>query len=129
MNIVSLQNIEQIEKLFLSKLTHIQNQVINRVTAFKSQVSELERNINVLKHENHLKIDSSDRLIKTMENLRLENMGYNTTIEDLRRENRSLNVLRVTLERNVADLKHSLDDVQSNSRTVEKKKVIIVINF
>ncbi|XP_048521719.1 spindle assembly abnormal protein 6 homolog [Dendroctonus ponderosae] len=116
------KNIEQIEKLSISKLTHIQNQVINKITAFKSQVSELERKINVLKQENHLKVDSSDRLMKTMENLRLENMGYNTTIEDLRRENRSLNHLRVTLERNVADLKHSLDDVQNNYRAIEKKK-------
>lgn len=90
-------------------------------------MSELQRKIEILKRENNLKLDSSDRLMNTMQNLRLENMDNNKKIEDLERENTSLSVLRVSLERNLADLKKSLEDVQNINKNMEKEKVLALI--
>lgn len=90
-------------------------------------MSALQRKIDILKRENNLKLDSSDILMNTMQNLRLENVENTQKIETLERENTSLNVLRVSLERSLADLKKSLEDVQNINKNMDKEKVLALI--
>ncbi|XP_050314585.1 structural maintenance of chromosomes protein 2-like isoform X1 [Anthonomus grandis grandis] len=116
------KSLEHIEKFFNSKSSSIYNHLIGKISIFNKQISGLQIKIKVLKEENNLKVDSSDRLIRTMENLRVENMESNQTINDLKKENSTLNILRVKLEKNVADLQKNLETLQIANRNMENKK-------
>ncbi|KAL1501222.1 hypothetical protein ABEB36_006589 [Hypothenemus hampei] len=116
------KNLQQIEKIFSTKLTQTQASVMNRISSHKTQISKLHRNLEILKQQHTLKRDSSDRLIRTMESLKLENMENAKSIEDLQKEIASLNILKVSLERNVEDLKRSLENVEISNKNLERNK-------
>lgn len=83
----------------------------------------VEGRVDVLIQENRLKVDSNNRLLKTMESLRLENIQNYNTIEQQGKEINSLNTLRVTLEKNIANLKQLLEESQNQCYTLERAKV------
>ncbi|CAG9772759.1 unnamed protein product [Ceutorhynchus assimilis] len=117
------KNLRYIESWSTSKLVQIQNQVLTKITALSKKINILQTNIEILKQENNLKAVSSDRLMKTMENLRVENMESNRLNEKLKKENGALNILRCSLERNVADMKKTVDELQSVNRNMERKQI------
>lgn len=83
----------------------------------------VEERVDILIQENRLKVDSNNRLLKTMESLRLENHQNYKSIEQQHKEINSLNILRVTLEKNIANLKQLLEESQSKCATLERAKV------
>lgn len=118
-----LQEVHKIDTAFTSNLLQAEQTIHHNLTSKIERLMIVEGRVDILIQENRLKVDSNNRLIKTMDSLRLENIQNYKTIEQQNKEINSLNTLRVSLERNIGNLKQLLEESQSQCTTLERAKV------
>lgn len=97
----------------------------NKLLIIKQRILKLLKDVEVLKQDSNSKAESSTRLLRLMENLKIESDDNNSLINTLKIENNALTAEKVNSERCIADLRTTLNEKESHCNELQRKNVSI----
>ncbi|KAJ8917390.1 hypothetical protein NQ315_002414 [Exocentrus adspersus] len=104
------KNVEQLNNLFNNKICEVEDLLIKKIVYIKFRVVKLVNDVNVLKEETSLKVESSRNLVKTMESLRVDADKNHALMNRLREENNSLTAVKAKQDKMITDLQKTVQD-------------------
>lgn len=103
------------------KLQNLNRVVLEKVSKLDKKLNKLLLDVNAVKNETNLKIDSNQRLLKTMESLRLETIDSASIINDLKKENCALLANKYQQEKYITELNKKNDDLNDTIVNLQTK--------
>ncbi|XP_049825210.1 protein hook homolog isoform X2 [Aethina tumida] len=103
------------------KLQNLNRMVLEKVSKLDKKLNKLLMDVNAVKNETNLKIDSNQRLLKTMESLRLETIDSASIINDLKKENCALLANKYQQEKYITELNKKNDDLNDTIVNLQTK--------
>lgn len=101
--------------------------LVTKIRNNMQKVASLLEEVNTLKRKTTLKNDSTRRLLKNVENLKLENNKNMVTADQLKQENSELHNAQNNLEKNLASLRNILNERDISNRELQKKNVSLIL--
>ncbi|KAL3271954.1 hypothetical protein HHI36_022424 [Cryptolaemus montrouzieri] len=111
------EDTEKVNKVFLFGLRQCESLLTEKVLEVSSKLMKVICDINIVKSENHLKSESSARLLHSMESLRIENIENVSVINKLKMDCANYEKVNRDLEAEVFRLNQK--DTENNRRVLE----------
>ncbi|XP_076254636.1 uncharacterized protein LOC143192817 isoform X2 [Rhynchophorus ferrugineus] len=112
---------QQVDELFSTKINYIQNLVLNKMCIFKTQIMNLQKHVESIKKDNDSKAIKNKQILVKLQDLQQKVNNNEDIIYNLKKENSSLIMLRVNLERSIADLNRTIEDLRNINNKMEVK--------
>ncbi|CAH0548751.1 unnamed protein product [Brassicogethes aeneus] len=116
-----LNHLSKVESFFNNKICEIRDNLLTKLTLNQKRLSKLFNDLQTVKSESILKSDSSQRLLKTMESLRIETIENATIINELKTENSALISAKNTYDKIINDLNSKIQDLDKVNSILQSK--------
>lgn len=117
------QNLKQLETAFNMKFKEVERLLTEKLLVIIKRLLKLREDVEFLKRGFLSKNEASSKLLKLMENMRLESSDINAFINRLKIENNALTAEKVNYEKCMAELSKTLNERELQNNELQMKNV------
>lgn len=122
-NLDQFQDFRQVEAVLVTKLKETELLVLNNIARLMPRFSKLLTELDILKRKTACKDECKNKLIKSLEILKLESAENVSYINRLKQENNALHAVNCNQEKNLNELRKNISEKDTCLIDLQNKNV------